>query len=277
MSERNLTVVIPTLNVEKTIRLTLESLLPLKEAGAQIIMVDSFSEDRTLKMAEGYVDQVLQCPKGNMYAAINMGIEAAKTAWVSYLNADDVIYPDIISSTLNSVAAETEMFYGDVDFIDFNGRFLHSYEFPGPEFIVPLAASYICAISPIGTVFKKDLWYKLSGFDTRYRYSADFDFLLRAALFKHRLYKIPHPTVGAFRLHSRQLSQEAGAPGMQENRRIIAELNLQVSMKDRLLYKWRFKSRNFWEFLIRLLRRRRLTSQSGLAGCITPPDYRNNP
>lgn len=271
---KDLTIVIPTLNVEKTIRVTLESLLPLRQSGATIILVDSYSEDQTIARAEGYVNMVLQHPKGNMYAAINAGIEKASTAWVSYLNADDVIFPDVIAATLTNFGEKCDMFYGDVDFIDFNGRFLHSYEFPGPDYIVPLAVSYICAISPIGTVFRKELWQKQNGFNTDYRYSADFDFLLRAAMNHFRLYKIPHPTVGAFRLHPRQLSQEAGNPGQQENRRIIAQLNLQVSIKDKFLFKWRFKSRNFWEYLIRLLRRRRLTSQTELAECITPPDYK---
>ncbi|GAB4278685.1 MAG: hypothetical protein Kow0029_22170 [Candidatus Rifleibacteriota bacterium] len=270
-----LSVVIPTLNAGKTIRTTLESLFPLRENGATIIVVDSYSNDNTLEAAEGYCDKVLQHPKGNMYAAINAGIAEANTEWVSYLNADDIIFPDIIMQTLNEVNPDVDMFYGDVDFVDYNGRFLHSYEFPGPEYIVPLAASYICAISPIGTVFKKSLWEKLSGFDTTYRYSADFDFLLRAAMGNFRLYKIPFPTVGAFRLHQKQLSQEPGQPGLNENYKLIKKLNLNVPTRDRILYKWAFKAKNIFEFLIRLLRRRRLTSGSGFSACIIPPNYRS--
>lgn len=272
----NLTIILPTLNAGNTIRTTLESLLPLKKAGAKIFVVDSFSEDHTLKAAEGYVDKVIQHPKGNMYAAINAGIDQAETEWVSYLNADDIIFPDIIMETLLNVKPDVDLFYGDVDFIDWNGRFLHSYEFPGPEYIIPLAASHICAISPIGTVFKKSLWEKLNGFDTTFRYSADFDFLLRAAINKFVLYKIPHPTVGAFRLHQKQLSQEPGQPGLNENYKLIEKLDLKVPGRTRLLYKWAFKGKNLWEYLIRMLRRRRLTSESGIAACITPPDYKKS-
>ena len=269
----NLTVIIPTLNAKRTIRTTLESLAPLREAGAKIFLVDSYSEDGTVTTAADLVDKVIECPKGNMYAAINAGINEASSLWVSYLNADDIIFADIIIATLKAITPDVDMIYGDVDFIDLHGRFLHSYKFPGPQHMVPLAASHICAISPIGTIFKKTLWEDLNGFDTTYRYSADFDFLLRAALNKYKLYKISHPTIVAFRLHSKQLSQEAGQPGLHENYKIIAKLDLRVSMLQKMASKILFKTSNFWEFVIRLLRHRRLSENSGLSECITPPDY----
>lgn len=269
----DLTVVIPTLNVRKTIRTTLESLEPLRNLGARIIIVDSASNDGTLEAAAGLFDQVIQHPKGNMYGAINAGISAATTHWVSYLNADDIIFADVIVDTLATISPDVDMIYGDVDFIDLHGRFLHSYLFPGPDYIIPLAASHICAISPIGTIFKKSLWETLKGFDTTYRYSADFDFLLRAALGRNRLYKIPHPTIGAFRLHGKQLSQEAGQPGLHENYRIIEKMHLHVSGWQKLTSKILFKAGNLWEFVIRVLRHRRLSGRARFAECITPPDY----
>jgi glycosyltransferase involved in cell wall biosynthesis len=269
----DLAVIVPTLNVRKTIRATLDSLAPLRDAGAKIIICDSYSDDGTIEVAAGLYDQILSIPKGNMYAAINAGINAAETKWVSYLNADDIIFADVILATIKSIEPDIDLVYGDLDFIDFHGRFLHSYRFPQARHIVPLAASNICAMSPIGTLFKKSLWEKLNGFDTRYRYSADFSFFLRAALSKCNFFKIANPTVGAFRLHIHQLSQSTGNPGLVENRQIVHELSLQVSALNRLTSLAIFKLSNFREICLRVLRHRHLTNSAGVPECITPPSY----
>lgn len=272
----DLTIVVPTLNVRNTIRTTLESLSPLRMAGAKITIVDSFSDDGTLEAAQGLYDDLFQTPRGNMYAAINKGILEASSEWVAYLNADDVIYSDVLLVELQNINPQIDMIYGDVDFIDFCGRFLHSYRFPGPKFIVPLAASYICAISPIGTIFRKTLWESLNGFDTSYRYSADFDFLLRAVLEGFRLKKISQPTIGAFRLHGKQLSQNDGQPGLQENILIVKKLKVKENLFKKLFSIFIFKSINFWEFCVRILRHRRLTGNSTFSDCIAPPPYQKN-
>ncbi|HNX76840.1 MAG TPA: glycosyltransferase [Candidatus Rifleibacterium sp.] len=269
----DLTIVVPTLNVKKTIRNTLESLAPLREAGARIIISDSYSDDGTLEAAAGLYDGRIDVARGNMYVAINAGIEAATTRWVCYLNADDIVFADVMLDALAKVDENVELIYGDIDFIDFFGRFLHGYAFPGPRHIIPLAASHICAISPIGTLYKKSLWERLHGFDTSYRYSADFDFLLRAFMSGARVHKIKQPTIGAFRLHGRQLSQNAGRPGLNENYQIVAKLGLKVPFYRRMTSIIRFKAGNFWEFLIRILRHRRLSGTSGFSECIAPPDY----
>lgn len=272
-NQLDLSIIVPTLNVSRTIRTTLDSLAPLRQAGAKIYLVDSNSSDGTLQIADGLFDKVLQHPKGNMYAAINAGIEAAETRWVSYLNADDIIFSDILIETLGSLRPEIDLIYGDIDFIDLHGRFLHSYRFPGPEHIIPLAASNISAISPIGTIYKKALWESLNGFDTAFRYCADFDFMLRAALAGYNMHKILHPTVGAFRLHGRQLTQETGSPLRLETRQIVEKTRLCVAKKQIIASKLLLKAGNLWEFFIRVLRQKRLSGKTGFSASTTPPDY----
>lgn len=271
-SKLDLSIIIPTLNTEKTIRLTLESIKPLKELGAKIILVDSYSTDKTVELAKEYCEEILQHPKGNMYAAINEGMKKANTEWVSYINADDVVYSDIIINTFNDISTEVDFFYGDIDFIDWHGRFLHSFIFPEPSDIIPLATDAICGWSPIGTFFKKIVWEKLDGFDVNYKYSSDFDFMLRSYLTNFIFKKIRHP-VGAFRLHPNQLSQHHGSPGLQENYEIIKNLKICSPLKKRFKAKWMFKLRNFLEFAIRIFRRRRLSSNSSSLSCIAPPEY----
>lgn len=71
----SLTIVTPTLNSERTIRSTLEALRPLVETGAEHIVVDSGSTDGTAEIAESAGSTVIYHPPGNMYGAINTGMQ----------------------------------------------------------------------------------------------------------------------------------------------------------------------------------------------------------
>ena len=272
----DLTIVVPTLNTGATLQVTLESIKPLQDRGAQIIVVDSYSTDETISIAENYADDLLQHPKGNMYSAINEGIKHSNTSWVSYLNADDILYSKTVIHAMKKYMDTAELIYGDIDFVDWDGRFLHSYIFSQPNDIIALATCHINSISPIGTFFRKDLWEKLNGFDTNYRFSADFDFFLRAALAKAKLKKIKALTVGAFRLHPSQLSQGKENPCLIDSRNIVKNLELSVPFLKKLSAKIRLKTNNIQEFLIRVIRHRKLTQGSTSFTSIKPPDYRSS-
>ncbi len=271
----SLTIVVPTLNARKTIRATLESVAPLREIGAKIILSDSYSEDDTPTFCQGLFDELVLTPKGNMYAAINAGISRAESEWVSYLNADDLIYSDQVIRAFETLEPNSELIYGDIDFIDFFGRFLHSFRLPEPAAIIPLASSLITAVSPIGSIYTKKLWEKLNGFNTDYRFSADFDFFLRAALSGAKIYKSKGPTIGAFRLHGKQLSQGKDRPCLLEAIEIIKNLQPKASKLAKITALINFKAANVCEFIIRLLRRKSLTG-SGFSGCTTLPDYQKD-
>ncbi|MCY0882385.1 MAG: glycosyltransferase, partial [Acidianus infernus] len=79
-----ISVVIPTLNSEKTIKLAVSSSLKLAD---EVIVVDSFSTDRTVEIAEREGAKVLQVKGSRLIARIE-GAKHAKGEYVVNLDSD---------------------------------------------------------------------------------------------------------------------------------------------------------------------------------------------
>ena len=102
------TVVIPASHAEKTIALTLDSLLaqtcPLWLA--QIVIDGSAGNEATYAIARAYADrdtrfhiQINEYNQG-VAAARNRGVASACTPWVAFLDSDDVFHPEKLEKQL---------------------------------------------------------------------------------------------------------------------------------------------------------------------------------
>ena len=80
-----------TLNEESNIRDCLES---VKWAG-EIVLVDSFSEDRTLDIAREYTDRVVQREWRGINDQRQHCLELASNAWVLCVDADERVTPEL--------------------------------------------------------------------------------------------------------------------------------------------------------------------------------------
>lgn len=203
---QQLSIITPTLNCAPTLVDTLASLRPLIETGAEHLVVDSGSTDGTVELAERSGARVLYHPRGNMYAAINAGVRQSKGTWVTYINGDDVLYSDAVMDGLRRHAESSDVIYGNVDYIDDRSRFLFSWRTPAPARLAALMLHY-SAVLQQGTLFRREVFDRLGGFDTRYRYSADYDFWARALEAGLRFSQYRYSTMAGFRLASGQLSQ----------------------------------------------------------------------
>ena len=216
---QKLSIITPTLNCAKTLEATLLSIRPLVLGGAEHIVVDSGSTDGTVQLAEDSGAKVIFHPKGNMYAAINAGMQIAQGDFFTYINGDDVLYADAIIDMLDKFPATADVAYGNIDLIDDFGRFLFHWRSPSPTMVAPMFKVY-CCIYQQGSLFRKRVYEELSGFDTQYRYSADLDFFFRASDCGHKFWKYSNKTVAAFRLMATQLSQFNKEEMAPEGRRI---------------------------------------------------------
>jgi glycosyltransferase involved in cell wall biosynthesis/tRNA A-37 threonylcarbamoyl transferase component Bud32 len=86
-----LTVIVPTFNEEDHIGDCLES----AKWADDIFVVDSFSTDRTLDIARGYTDHIVQHEYINSAAQKNWAIPQAKGDWVMVVDADERITPEL--------------------------------------------------------------------------------------------------------------------------------------------------------------------------------------
>lgn len=93
-------IIIPLYNKELSIVSTLESVLNQKYADFEIIVVNDGSTDRSLEMASTLCDsriKIINTENGGVSKARNIGIKNASNEFITFLDADDIWYPDSLS------------------------------------------------------------------------------------------------------------------------------------------------------------------------------------
>src|SRR5689334_13412113 len=88
-----ISIIIPALNEEDSIRETLSALENFENA--EIIVVDGGSTDATVSIAEGFRGKILHAPRGRG-RQLEVGGNAAKGAVLWFLHADTVVSPGCV-------------------------------------------------------------------------------------------------------------------------------------------------------------------------------------
>ena len=99
---RKLTAIIPTFNEEENIKGAIDSVSFANE----ILIVDSFSTDNTIKIANKLADKILQREYKNSASQKNWAIPQAKNNWVLILDADERITKDLKQEIINTLTHE---------------------------------------------------------------------------------------------------------------------------------------------------------------------------
>jgi glycosyltransferase involved in cell wall biosynthesis len=178
-----LSVVTVCLNARDTIAEAVESVRRQTHGEVEHIVVDGASTDGTLAVLERYRDgfaRLTSEPDRGLYDAMNKGIAAATGDYLGFLNSDDVYHHDRVLETLAAAlaAARADAVHADLVYV---GR-------DDPARVVRYWRSkpYVPGMFEAGwhpahpTLFvRTSLLRELGGFDTRYRYHADFDLMAR--------------------------------------------------------------------------------------------------
>jgi rSAM/selenodomain-associated transferase 2 len=82
-----MSIVIPVLDEAVGLQATLQALAPLRERGAELIVVDGGSSDATVALAERGADLVMASPKGRA-RQMNAGAQRARADVLLFLHAD---------------------------------------------------------------------------------------------------------------------------------------------------------------------------------------------
>jgi len=86
----NISIIIPTLNEEKYLNKTLKALKQQIKKGDEIIIVDSYSKDDTIKIAKKYGAKIFYISRCGIGPAKNFGAKKAKNKIIAMLDADGV-------------------------------------------------------------------------------------------------------------------------------------------------------------------------------------------
>jgi rSAM/selenodomain-associated transferase 2 len=98
-----LAVIIPVLDEAPTIGATLRGLQALRARGAEVIVVDGGSSDRTAELAAPWADQVIHSPAGRA-TQMNAGARASRRSVLLFLHADTHLPQHADSLVLNALA-----------------------------------------------------------------------------------------------------------------------------------------------------------------------------
>ena len=174
-----LSVIVPTLNEEKYLEHTLKSIKNQDYRGKyEIIVVDSNSKDKTVKIARKYADKVLISSKRNSSSQRNLGAKKAKGNILAFLDADTIVDKHWVKSIFQIMSKEdivgvTGSFY---PLENIKGKYLYSLANNFQRILIklkyPLFNGASCA-------FKKDVFLKIGGFDENLKMSEDHDISLR--------------------------------------------------------------------------------------------------
>ncbi len=201
-------VVVPTRNSAATLDATLLSLVSQQRVRVCAIAVDSDSTDGTREVCARWGIRTVCTPPGNMYRAINEGLRLLDGCeWLTYLNSDDLAYPDGYARLIERGAAGPfDVVYGNGDFVDSRGAFVFAQASFHPAVLrLQLACGTLPFVQP-AAVFRRPVFERLGGFDERFTCIADLDFFMRASAAGFRFGKAGGRAVAGFRVHEGQLS-----------------------------------------------------------------------
>ena len=248
------TVVTPVLNGEEFVEECLDTVASQSHQASHIV-VDGGSTDGTLDIVSARENvRVLVEPKSNIYEALNLGIKAAETDYVCFLNCDDYYYDARVLEQVHQLFQENPdvaVIYGQCDFVDAHGRHLY-FQKPVKKLTFKRAIKQLFVVSHPSCFFRKSSFEQFGLYDPAIRLAADCEFIVRLLHEKQKFFYLAKP-LSKFRLHQNNASILNNA--RQDWEQICAKFSLTYNAKSH--YFWHLKHNLFnFGYLLYLVRRR---------------------
>jgi glycosyltransferase len=169
---------------ERTVRDTLDSVNAQTYPNVEHIIVDGASTDRTLEIVSEHgkrVTQVLSEPDRGIFDAYNKGLKMARGEVVGILNSDDFYAtPDALASVMVAFQdSSVDAVYADLVYVDKDDtrkvvRHWKSRPYRSGDFRRGFSPAH-------PTLFlRRSVYDRTGGFDPGYRFSGDYEYMLRA-------------------------------------------------------------------------------------------------
>jgi glycosyltransferase involved in cell wall biosynthesis len=203
-------IVVPAYEAADTIAETLSSLMAQTYANLEVIIVDDGSSDPGVEIAReaarnssGRMRYVRQANAGQA-AALNNGWRQAVGAYLGYLSADDVLYPEAVTSLVDYLQRNPSILavYPDYDLIDLDSRIIRRVRAPDYD-ARQMVEQSVCQPGP-GVLFRKEGFAQTGGWNCDFSQTPDFEFWLRLGRYGP-MARLPR-ALAAFRIHDRSQS-----------------------------------------------------------------------
>jgi glycosyltransferase involved in cell wall biosynthesis len=170
-----ITVVTVVRNGEKTLEQTMLSVINQTYANVEYIVVDGASTDGTLAIIKKYEDRIdywISEPDEGLYYAMNKGIKLAAGDYIALLNSDDYYEFDTCEIIADNIRkTHKDVYYGIMRVLDSSGEVSFIYGYLMATIEKSMIAHPTCFVAK--NIYQKYLY------NTKYKSSADYDFMLK--------------------------------------------------------------------------------------------------
>ena len=237
-----ISVVTPTLNGIRYLHDCIESIRNQESPNVDVehIVVDGGSSDGTVELARSRGCTVMAGKDDGIFDAINKGSFNSNGVLLGFLGADDILLPGALDAVARHHQRDGRRWLaGGGRWLDGNGRPRGDIVAPPTWITVPMLASlgWNC-ISHTATYVHRELFEELGGFDKRFKYFGDYDFMLRA-LEREPFCRI-NRTLSSIRRHGGNASMQQTPIHWAETKEIMGRYEPSSPWKQ-AMYRYRLK------------------------------------
>jgi glycosyltransferase involved in cell wall biosynthesis len=188
---------IPTYNRKDFLKETLQSVFAQTYKNYEVVVVDDGSTDDTGEMIKetGYPVKYYWVNHIGQYPVRNKLIELAQGEYITFVDSDDLLFPDTIERLMNVIEANgpNVIAYGAHVGIDEKGRFVKRKQRLLPSGNITAELFEFIYVHSCGMMCAKKLYEEVGGFDTSLRCCAFYKLLLKMSV-KCKFIPVEGPT-----------------------------------------------------------------------------------
>jgi glycosyltransferase involved in cell wall biosynthesis len=169
-----------------------------------------YRQDRTIR--------IIRNPElAGQTASYNIGVQAARGAFVTLVADDDIPHPEMISALAKALDAGADYAYADMWIVDDAMRILREFRLPDFDPRRCLADWYLLGVCRL---YRRELHDRAGWYDPAYEVAQDYDMALRFAMAGARFVHVPR-VLYSHRFHGE--GRKSGAHAPEKERRILEE------------------------------------------------------
>lgn len=185
-----LTVITIVFNNVRDIERTIKSVVNQSFRNIEYIIIDGASTDGTLAVIEKYrasITKIISEPDGGIYFAMNKGLEIATGDYILFMNSGDEINDTQTVGRIFATADQADIYYGETEMYNDDWQSLGMRRHKVPKSFTWRSFKYGMSISHQAIYIRKAI---IEPFDVSYKYSADIDWILKAAKKAKKIVKV---------------------------------------------------------------------------------------
>ncbi len=210
-------IVIPSFQQARFVRVAIDSVLSQDYAPIEVLVCDGGSTDGTIEILQSYGDRITFESRrdGGQCDAINTGFRRSRGEVVAWLNSDDFYYPHAVRNAVEALQADREaaLVYGEGNLVDENGEVLRRFPETVPFDLWRLmhVADYI--LQPT-VFFRRAALFESGLLDESLHWGLDWDLWMR--LGARRRFAYVDSVLAAGRLHGDTKTSTGGMRRLRE-------------------------------------------------------------